>query len=106
MPDVGLFKAAEPLDPDYRVIIKYSVEVEGLPVYQESYNVDTLAKDLEDNPGRLKDIWFRRIQCAVNSRERHGFVAALTRCLTDGQCGDFGHQAAESLDAAGLEIRK
>ena len=32
MPDVGLFTAAKPLDPDYNVVIKFAVEVEGLPV--------------------------------------------------------------------------
>jgi hypothetical protein len=35
MPDVGLTTATEPLDRKYSVIIKYSVEVEGLPVYSE-----------------------------------------------------------------------
>jgi len=35
MPDVGLFTATDPLPKDYKVVIKYSVEVEGLPVYRE-----------------------------------------------------------------------
>ena len=35
MPDVGLFMATDPLPKDYKVVIKYSVEVEGLPVYRE-----------------------------------------------------------------------
>jgi hypothetical protein len=43
MPDVGLFSATDPLPKGAAVIIKYSLEVEGLPVYQESYDVDTLA---------------------------------------------------------------
>jgi hypothetical protein len=30
MPDVGLRPAAEPLDPQYEVVIKYTIEVEGL----------------------------------------------------------------------------
>lgn len=103
MPDVGLFTAAEPLDSGYKVIIKYSVEVEGLPVYQETYDVNTLEKELRKNPVRLKEIWFRRIQCAVKSRPRAGFSAALTRCLMDGQCGDLGHEKLEPLDTAGEE---
>jgi hypothetical protein len=41
MPDVGLFTATEPLSKDMKVIIKYSVEVEGLPVHSETYDVDT-----------------------------------------------------------------
>jgi hypothetical protein len=38
MPDVGLFTATEPLARDMKVIIKYSVEVNGLPVYSETYD--------------------------------------------------------------------
>ncbi len=103
MPDVGLFTAAGPLDPEYKVVIKYSVEVEGLAVYQESYDVKKLELELQRDPARLKEIWFRRIQCAVNSRQRPGFSAALTRCLMDGQCGDLGHENLQTLDSAGEE---
>jgi hypothetical protein len=46
MPDVGLTTAQEPLPADVKVIIKYSVEVGGLPVYQETYDVDKLAAEL------------------------------------------------------------
>ena len=45
MSDVGMFTANEPLSSSMKVVIKYSVEVEGLPVYNESYDVDTLAKE-------------------------------------------------------------
>lgn len=103
MPDVGLFTAAKPLDPEYKVVIKFSVEVEGLPVYQESYDVDTLKKELEQDESRLTTIWLRRVKCAVNCRKRPGFSACLTRCLMDGQCGDLGHHNAEKLDSAGEE---
>jgi hypothetical protein len=36
MPDVGLTSSVEPLKEEYRVVIKYTVEIEGLPVYSES----------------------------------------------------------------------
>ncbi len=39
MPDVGLTSFTEPLSDDMRVIVKYTVEVNGLPVYSETYNV-------------------------------------------------------------------
>jgi hypothetical protein len=103
MPDVGLFTAAKPLEPDYKVIIKFAVEVEGLPVYQETYDVEALAKELKNDPDRFASIWLRRIKCAVHCRNRPGFSACLTRCLMDGQCGDLGHENAEMLDSAGEE---
>lgn len=105
MPDVGLFTAAEPLDPGYRVIIKYSVEVEGLPVYQESLDVKTLEREFREDPARMKELWFRRILCVVGSRPRHGFSASLTRCLMDGQCGEFGHAEPVQIDTAGTSAR-
>ncbi len=49
---MGLFTAAEPLDSDFKVVIKHAVEVEGLPVYQESYDVKTLETELRKNPVR------------------------------------------------------
>ena len=54
MPDVGLFSATEPLSKKMKVVIKYSVEVEGLPVYQESYNVDTIAAELAKDEAEEK----------------------------------------------------
>lgn len=103
MPDVGLFTAAEPLDRDYKVVIKVGIEVEGLPVYQESYDVDTLKRELEKDEKRMTSIWMRRIKCAVHCRNRPGFSACFTRCLTDGQCGDLGHENKEPMDDAGEE---
>ena len=103
MPDVGLFKAAEPLDSDYRVVIKFGVEVEGLPVYQESYDVKTLEREIEKDPARFASIWLRRIKCTVQCRKRPGFSACLTRCLMDGLCGDLGHENPQTLDSAGEE---
>ena len=95
MPNVGLFTATEPLPKHYKVVIKYSVEVEGLPVYSESYDVDKLAEELDDDAEKTVELWARRLKCAVASRRRRGFSAALTRCLTDGQCGDCGHEKCE-----------
>ncbi|MDQ3623063.1 MAG: hypothetical protein M3463_11310 [Verrucomicrobiota bacterium] len=103
MPDVGLFTAAEPLDSDYKIVIKFAVEVEGLPVYQETYDVKTLEHELKKDEGRLGAIWLRRIKCAVYCRKRAGFSACLTRCLMDGQCGDLGFEDAHPLDSVGEE---
>jgi len=85
MPDVGLTTATEPLDPNYRVVIKYSVEVEGLPVYQESYDVDKLAKELDEDEEKVSELWLRRLKCAIACRERPAFSASLTGCLADGK---------------------
>jgi hypothetical protein len=103
MPDVGLFSAAKPLDSDMNVVIKLGVEVDGLPVYQESYDVKTLERELKRDPARFAQIWLRRIRCTVKCRKRPGFSACLTRCLMDGQCGDLGHEKIETLDRAGEE---
>jgi hypothetical protein len=92
MPDVGLTTNTEPLEQSMRVVIKYSVEVDGLPVYNETYDVEKIAKELrEDDEGTSRN-WLRRIRCVVGCRDRHGFSACLTRCLTDGQCCDCGHK--------------
>jgi hypothetical protein len=84
MPDVGLTTSTEPLDPSYRVIIKYSIEVEGLPVYQESYDVAKLREELERDEQEVARLWLRRLKCAVACRDEHAFSASLTRCLAEG----------------------
>lgn len=81
MPDVGLTTATEPLPHKAKLIIKYSVEVEGLPVYQESYDVDKLAKELEDDREKVKELWLRRVECVVKCRHTKAFSASLTGCL-------------------------
>jgi hypothetical protein len=91
MPDVGLFTATDPLPKDYKVIIKFSVEVEGLPVYNETYDVDELARELKVDQTRALEIWSRRIKCVVACREKPGFSGCVTRCLTDGLAADCGH---------------
>jgi hypothetical protein len=92
MPDVGLFSASEPLPATAKVIIKFSVEVEGLPVYNETYDVAKLADELKIDSAKATDFWARRIKCVVACRSRPGFSACLTRCLTDGQACNCGHE--------------
>jgi hypothetical protein len=84
MPDVGLTTATEPLDPKYRVVIKYSVEVEGLPVYQESYDVEKLKKELEEDEEKVAELWLRRVKCVVAARDQPMFSARVTHCLGTG----------------------
>lgn len=102
MPDVGLFTATDPVSKRLPVIIRYSVEVGGLPVYSESYDVDKLAADLEKDEARALGLWERRLKCAVQARHRPGFSAALTRCLADGQACDLGVTNCEAVDALGV----
>src|SRR4051812_44306436 len=97
MPDVGLFTATEPLAEDMKVVIKYSVEVNGLAVYSESYDAERLAEELEKDESKAVEIWARRIKCVVACRKRHGFSACVTRCLTDGQACGCGHEKCEPV---------
>ena len=97
MPDVGLFTATEPLAKDMEVIIKYSVEVNGLPVYSETYDVDKLADELEEDEAKAVEIWSRRIKCVVACRKRPGFSSCVTRCLADGQACDCGHPKCQPI---------
>lgn len=101
MPDVSLFTATEPVSPDLPVIIRYSVEVGGLPVYNESYDVDQLAAELEKDEAKSAALWIRRLRCVIAARHRKGFSAALTRCLADGHCGDYGTQETTPVDTLG-----
>jgi hypothetical protein len=98
MPDVGLFTATEPLSKKMKVVIKYSVEVEGLPVYSETYDADTLRSELEEDEAKALEIWARRIKCVIACREKPGFSSCLTRCLTDGQACNCGHQECRSVE--------
>lgn len=102
MPDVGLFSATEPVSKKIPVIIRYSVEVGGLPVYNESYDVDKLAEELEKDEERVLALWARRLKCAVEARKRPTFSAVLTRCLADGQICDLGNENCVPVDGIGL----
>ena len=84
MPDVGLTTAQEPLAPETKVIIKYSVEVGGLPVYQETYDVDKLAAELAGDREQFTQLWLRRVECVVKCRFKEAFSASLTGCLAEG----------------------
>ncbi|MEN3942791.1 hypothetical protein WJU23_15935 [Prosthecobacter sp. SYSU 5D2] len=106
MPDVSLFTATEPVASDIPVIIRYSVEVGGLPVYNESYDVDKLAVELEEDEARAASLWLRRLKCVIAARHRPGFSAALTRCLADGQCCDNGAGNAEKIDSLGVASKE
>ena len=77
--------------------IKYSVEVEGLPVYSETYDVDTLAKELKKDEAKAVEIWSRRIKCVAACRDRAGFSSCLTRCLSDGSACECGHRDCEQV---------
>jgi hypothetical protein len=101
MPDVGLFTATKPVSEKIPVIIRYSVEVGGLPVYNESYDVDTLAKEVKKDRAKALELWSRRLLCAVEARDRPGFSSALTRCIADGQCCDYGTQDCVAIDQQG-----
>jgi hypothetical protein len=91
MPDVGLTSAVEPLDPKYKVVIKYTIEVQGLAVYSESYDLEKLRKEIEEDRQKAQENWFRRIRCVVECRDSRGFSACVTRCLLDGQsCPEGG----------------
>jgi len=51
IPDVGLTSSAERLKEEYKVVIKYAIEIEGLPVYTESYDAEKLRKEVQaDEP--------------------------------------------------------
>jgi hypothetical protein len=101
MPDVGLFTATEPLSKDLKVVIKYIVEVEGLPVYSETYDVAKLAEELKQDETKAVEIWARRIKCVVACRHRPGFSSCVTRCLADGHACDCGKEPCETMDRPG-----
>jgi hypothetical protein len=101
MPDVGLFSAAEPLSKDMKVVLKYTVEVNGLEVYSESYDAEKLAEEVANDEAEVARVWIRRIKCVIGCRNRRGFSACVTRCLTDGKVCDCGHEQPESVEKKG-----
>jgi hypothetical protein len=97
MPDVGLLSFTEPLPQDARLVIKYSVEVNGLPVYTETYDAKEIERELGKDEKAVTENWIRRIKCVVCCRKRHGFSACVTRCLADGHCCAKGHEDCEEV---------
>jgi hypothetical protein len=65
MPDVGLTSSAEPLKEEYKVVVKYTIEIEGLPIYTESYDAAKLRKGSETDEQTLREYWFRRVECVI-----------------------------------------
>ena len=94
MPDVGLTSSAERLNEEFKVVIKYTIEIEGLPVYTESYDAAKLRKEVEADEQALREYWFRRVKCVIGCRDRRGFSACVTRFLLDGKICDEGHKEA------------
>jgi hypothetical protein len=92
MPDVGLISSVEPLDAGYKVVIKYSIEVNGLAVYSETYDTSKLSQELQSDESKIQESCFRRLKCVIGCRDRRGFSACLTRCLLDGNAYDEGHK--------------
>lgn len=80
-----------------KVVIKYTVEVNGLPVYSETYDVEKLAEELKKDEAKAVETWSRRIKCVVACRNKRGFSSCVTRCLTDGQACDCGHAECEAV---------
>jgi len=78
-------------------VIKYSVEVNGLPVYTETYDAKEIERELASNEKAVAENWLRRIKCVVCCRKRKGFSACLTRCLADGRCCEKGHEDCRDL---------
>ena len=101
MPDVGLFTATKPVDKSVPVIVRYSVEVGGLQVYNESYDVDTLAAEVKKDKQKALELWSRRLLAPVLARSRPGFSSALTRAIANGECCDYGTQNCEKIDSLG-----
>ena len=101
MPDVNLFTATKPVDSKTPVIIRYSVEVGGLPVYNESYDVDALAENVKKDKEKALELWARRLLCVIEARHRPGFSSALTRCIGVGQCCDYASENCVAIDNLG-----
>jgi hypothetical protein len=81
MPNVGLFSASEPLSEDTTVSIRYTVEVEGLPVYTELYDVRKLAEELMRERDRAVQLWTRRLEAPVAVLREPLFSAKLTAMI-------------------------
>ena len=98
MPGVGLLTFTKPLASSSKVIIKYTIEIDDLPIYTETYDVDKLRGELQSDEKTVLRNWIRRLKCVVGCRKRHGFSSCVTRCLADGQCCDKGIQRCASVE--------
>jgi hypothetical protein len=84
MPDVGLTTATEPVPPDEKVTIRYTVFVGDLAVYSETYDVEKIAAEIASNREQVKELWMRRLEAVVHSRNQPRFSASVTAELADG----------------------
>jgi hypothetical protein len=85
MPNVGLLSASDPVPRDTTVSIRYVVEVGGLPVYTELYDVDTLRSDLDSDPVRTLEAWKRRLEAPILARDQDAFSTRVTAHLHGGK---------------------
>ena len=81
MPNVGLFSASEPVSPDTTISIRYSVEVGGLPVYTELYDVRRLTRELSEDREKALAAWERRLTVPVDAQDEPRFSSQLTTGL-------------------------
>jgi hypothetical protein len=75
-----------------KVIIKFVVEADGVPVYTEHLDADDIANEMTTQAEAVTQGWIGRIKCVICCRKKAGFVACLARCLVDGKCCDGGHR--------------
>jgi hypothetical protein len=78
--------------PPKKVVIKYIVEADGVPVYTECLDVDDVAAELASEEDATIKGWIRRLRCTICCSKRRGTGACLIRCLVDGKCCDNGHE--------------
>ena len=81
MPNVGLFTADEPVSPDTPISIRYSVEVGGLPVYTELYDVRRLRRELDEDRNKALAAWECRLVVPVEGQDKPRFSCVLTNGL-------------------------
>jgi hypothetical protein len=81
MPNVGLLEAGNPLPPEAQVSIRYVVEVEGLPVYTELYDVSKLREESAGNRDATVAAWVKRLDGPIECRDKPNFSAEVTAFL-------------------------
>ena len=84
-------------DPPKKVIIKYIVEADGVPIYTEHLDVDDLESEMTTQSDAVIAGWGRRIKCAICCKKKSGFGACFIRCLVDGKCCDSGERNCKDV---------
>ena len=72
--DVGLTSSGERLKEEYKIVIKYTIEIEGLPIYTENYDAAKLRKEVEANEQTLREYWFRRVKVLLAAVTGEAFL--------------------------------